>query len=51
MFFGLARASVSVIIRRVTTAISLHMGPKYIRLPLSEEAVLDKVSKFNEAFA
>ena len=45
--FGLARA----IIRRVTTAISLHMGPKYIRLPLSEEAVLDKVSKFNEAFA
>ena len=49
--FGLARASVSVIIRRVTTAISLHMGPKYIRLPLSEEAVLDKVSKFNEAFA
>ena len=49
--FGLARATVSVIIRRVTAAISLHMGPKYIKLPLSEEAVLDKVTKFNEAFA
>ena len=45
--FRLTRASVLIIIRRVTTAISLHLGPKYIRLPLSEEAVLDKVSKFN----
>lgn len=41
----------SVIIRRVTTTISLHMGSKYIKLPLTEDAVLDKVTKFHEAFS
>ena len=49
--FGLSRASVSVTIRKVTTAISLHIGSKYIKLPFTKDAVLDKVAKFHEAFA
>ena len=49
--FELSPASVSVIIRRVTTAISLHMGSKYIKLPFIEFAVLDKVTTFYETFA
>ena len=49
--FGLARGSVSIIIRRVTKAIALAMGPKYIKLPLTEEDVREKVSQFNQTFS
>ena len=41
--FGLSRSSVSLIVRRVCHAISIHLGPKYITLPLTEESVKDKV--------
>ena len=44
--FGISRASVSIITRRVTQAISMHMGPKYIALPRTEVEVKDKVEKF-----
>ena len=47
--FGLSRSSVSLIVRRVTKSISLQMGPHYIKLPFTEEEVLDKVSHFSEA--
>ena len=36
---GLSRPCISVIVRRVTHAISLHLGHKYIKLPLTEDAV------------
>lgn len=44
--FGLSRASVSIIVRRVTRAISLFLGPNYIKLPLTENDVQEKVSSF-----
>ena len=31
--FGLSRSPVSIIIRRVTHAIAVHLGPKYISVP------------------
>ena len=49
--FGISRSSVSLIIRRVTKAISLHLGPTYIQLPFTEDAVKDKVAHFYGAFS
>ena len=40
--FGIARSTVSIIIRRVTTAITQHL---FSQLPLTEEAVIDNVTK------
>ena len=34
--FGLPRSTVSVIIRRVTSVISWHLGSKYIQLPTDD---------------
>lgn len=48
--FGLSRPCISVIVRRVTRAISLHLGRNYIKLPVTEDAVKEKVTKFNDAF-
>jgi hypothetical protein len=39
------------VIRRVSKAIALHLGPKYIQLPLTEEAVKEKVGKFYTTFS
>ena len=44
--FGLSRACVSLIIRRVTRAITVHLGPNYIKLPMTENAVKDCVTNF-----
>ena len=49
--FGISRASVSLIIRRVTEAISLHLGPRYIQLPFTEDAVKEKVTNFYDSFS
>ena len=48
---GLSRGSVLIIIRRVSKAIPLAKGSKYIKLPLTEEDVGEKVSKFNRMFS
>lgn len=48
--FGLSRSSVSVIVCRVTCAISLQLGPKYIKVPMTDEAVQEKVQNFYRAF-
>ena len=48
--FDLSRASCSIIVRRVSSAISTHLGPLYIKLPMTEESVKEKVSKFYNAF-
>ena len=42
--FGLSRASVSGIVRRLGKAITEHMGPTYIAMPTSQEAVMHHVS-------
>ena len=44
--FGLSRASVSGIVRRLGKAITEHMGPTYIAMPTSQEAVMHHVSNF-----
>ena len=31
--FGIGKSTVSVIVRRVTKAISVHLAPKYIQIP------------------
>lgn len=48
--FGVSRSSVSIIVRRVTRVISMYLGPKYIKLPVTEEDVEDKVKGFYNAF-
>ena len=44
--FGLSRSSVSIIIHKVTHAITVHLGPNYITVPLIEDAVEDNVTIF-----
>lgn len=49
--FGLSRPTCSIIVRRVSFAITKHLGPQFIHLPTNEESVKDKVSKFYDAFS
>ena len=42
----LSRQVISVIIRRVCIAITVHLGPKYIKLPSTEVEVKEAVAKF-----
>lgn len=44
--FGLARSTVSVVIRRVCHAISNHVGPQYIKLPKTVPEVEEKTRSF-----
>ena len=44
--FGISRQVVSKIVRKVCRAITLHLGPKYIKLPATEEEVQDLVTGF-----
>lgn len=44
--FGISRSSVSLIVRRVCKAIAIHLGPRYIQLPSTEEQVKEKVAHF-----
>ena len=37
--FGIGKSTVSIIIRRVTKAISVHLAPKYIHIPSTEGQV------------
>ncbi|XP_046844789.1 putative nuclease HARBI1 [Xenia sp. Carnegie-2017] len=47
--FGLSRQSVSKIVRKVCKAITIYLGPKYIKLPRTEEEVNCLVKKFHRA--
>ena len=47
---NVSRSSVSIIVRRVSSVISVYLGPKYIKLPITEEDVKEKVSGFYDAF-
>lgn len=44
--FGVSRPTVSVVVRRVAHAITTFLGPKYIQLPVTEDAVKDKVENY-----
>ena len=47
--FGISRSSSSIIVRRVSKVITNHLGPLYIKLPMTEEEVKETVSKFYSA--
>ena len=49
--FGVSRPCVSVVIRRVAHAITIHLGPNYITLPLTEDPVKEKVTTFFNAYS
>ena len=46
--FGVSKAAVSVIVREVYHAITLHLGPKYIKIPTTDEDVLKAVEEFEK---
>ena len=46
--FGISRAAVSKIIKKVSMVISLHLGPKHIKCPQTEEEVTTAASMFYE---
>lgn len=46
--FGLARQTVSKIIREVCRAITFHLGPEYVSLPFTEPEVQTLVTNFYE---
>lgn len=49
--FGLSRSCCSIIVRRVCSAITTHLGPRYIKLPTTETSVKEKVTKFYQVFS
>ena len=49
--FGISRSYLSIVIRRVSAAITAHLGPVYIKLPMTEPSVKEKVSGFYNAFS
>ena len=46
--FGIAKSTVSMIIERVTKAVSNHLADKYIKLPRTEDKVNESCSLFFE---
>lgn len=49
--FGLSRSCCSITVRRVSSALTTHLGPHYIKLPTTEQSVKEKVSKFYQTFS
>ncbi|KAM3877026.1 uncharacterized protein ACN63O_012576 [Diretmus argenteus] len=47
--FGVSRQAVSVIVRQTCRAITVHLGPKLIKLPFTEPEVEDLVMSFHHA--
>ncbi len=45
--FGISRQSVSKIVRKVCKAITVYLGPKYVKLPFTEGEVNDLVKNFH----
>ena len=46
--FGVAKCTVSKIINRITKAINIYLGPKFIKLPITEEEVTESCRRFLE---
>ena len=49
--FGLSRSTVSITVRRVARVLTMHLGPKYIQLPSTDNEVKEKVSNFYRVFS
>ena len=47
---GFSRACCSVIVQRVPSAITTHLGPLYIKLPTNEDSVKKKSVDFSRLF-
>ena len=47
--FGISRQTVSKIVRKVCKAITVYLGPNYVKLPFTEREVNDLVKKFHRA--
>ena len=47
--FGISHQTVSKIVRKVFKAITVYLGPKYVKLPFTEQEVNDLVKKFHRA--
>ena len=47
--FGISRPTVSVIVRQTCKAITIHLGPKYMKLPFKEPEAKDLVLDFHRA--
>ena len=47
--FGISRQTVYKIVRKVCKAITVYLGPKYVKLPFTEQEVNDLVKKFHRA--
>lgn len=47
--FGISRQVVSKIVRKVCRAITVHLGPKYIKLPSTQEEVEYLVKQFQKS--
>ena len=48
--FGLSKSCVSINLRRVCRAITIHLGPKYIRLPRTDVEVRNLVKQFFDSY-
>ena len=48
--FGIAQSTASTIIRSVSYALTVYLGPKYIKLPVTEEEVKEKVENIYRVF-
>ena len=48
--FGLSRSTVCITVRRVARVLTMHLGPKYIQLPSTDNEVKEKVSNFYRFF-
>lgn len=49
--FGLSRSCCSIIVRRLSSAVTTHLGPLYIKLPTTETGVKEKVTKLYQTFS
>ena len=49
--FGLSRSCCSIIVRRVSSAVTTHLSPLYIKLPTTETGVKERVTKFYQTFS
>ncbi|XP_051800748.1 putative nuclease HARBI1 [Acanthochromis polyacanthus] len=47
--FGVSRQAVSVTVRQTCRAISIHLGPRYVKLPFMEQDATDLVEGFHHA--
>ena len=48
--FGLHPSTVSKVIHQVCRAISDHLGPKYLKIPKTQDEMIEKVSEFEAKY-